>query len=105
MKTEQISGRFIPFTDSECELLDSALEVNGYEKTGDGLREFIIDTVLNDPEQETQPQRVTVSDQIGKWILDNPESAAQMRDTVGKFGKTAISTLLGKLNSTKKAGS
>lgn len=82
---EQISGVFLSFSNEEVEHIWKKLELFGYEKNGEGLKEFIIDT-FESMEKGPEPDRVgNVIGSLSDFIQQNPDGIINGIRAVGKI--------------------
>jgi len=82
---DQITGIFLSFDNGELEHIQRKLELFGYEKNGEGLKEFIIDT-FESMEQAPEPDRTgNVISQLSDFIQQNPEGLVNGIKMAGKI--------------------
>lgn len=74
--TEQIDGYFLSFDKRDIEAIRENLEYSGYKADGDGLKEYIVDTLAGEPEEDRPPPRSNLADMIEEYIRNNPEKIA-----------------------------
>lgn len=91
----QISGWFIPFTEDEIRDVCESLESMGYKPGGEGLREYVLDSMFSEEQPQGGPEKKesTVGAAIADFLRENP-------DVVGmyaQYGRVALQGLAGAL--------
>ena len=91
----QISGFFLSFPETECEEIRGALSDLGYSMDNEGLKKWIVDSLLSDEESEDPPGgdtsggRGRMWEQLNNYIANHPEEVAGFME----LGRTALSKL------------
>jgi hypothetical protein len=69
---KQLQGIFIEFEESQLAALWEFLEDIGYEKTGQGIKDCLLDLMKDSTERKEDPAE-TVAGQINDFLHENPQ--------------------------------
>jgi cytochrome c-type biogenesis protein CcmH/NrfG len=93
MMSEQLSGIFLSFDESQCESIWDAVKAAGYSPDTDGLKSWILSKTTESPQERTSSDRVLEA--LEEYLRGHPEEVkryallgqAAIRDIFGRFVK------------------
>jgi hypothetical protein len=87
--TKQLEGFFLEFTRPEIEEVREELERRGYEPDGTGIKDFLMEGLFEDDDEETVSPSDEIIRKATKFVTENPATI--------KFGLHAVMGLVGKM--------
>lgn len=76
-KSRELTGFFISFTEDEISIVNDFLVRNDYSPDGIGLKEFILDNVNGDEDDDEEQQLDTMIKKVSFFIQNNPQLVSQ----------------------------
>jgi len=91
----RLEGFFLSFTDEEADDIRAALKYEGYAPDGEGLKEFLIDSLFGDPKpEEAHSPTDEFITKARKFVTDNPETV--------RFGMNVATGLFNKIRKARR---
>jgi len=85
---EQLTGVFLSFAEDELTDLYDRLESMGYPRDGKGLREFIVQSMYEDPEPEPGEESSAPVNRLFNYVRENPDQVRLAAGTAAAFCKS-----------------
>lgn len=105
MSDKEITGFFVPFPPDVIDVVREALTELGYDPDASGLRDFIMDELIETDEENEEPEKETVKkpgENISKLLDEHPELVEKGTQIIGNLINKGVQNLSNAVKSKKK---